>query len=109
MVMSSANVGGNLSGQQTSFSGWAAARTSSGTSRRRDQRHRVGQLSPTYCDFDSFEEIQITTAGADASQRGAGAGQLHHAEWQQNYGLQPLLQHERPVFWQSRLLPGRST
>ena len=31
-----------------------------------------GNSSPTYYDFDSFEEIQITTAGADASQQGAG-------------------------------------
>ena len=31
-----------------------------------------GNSSPTYYDFDSFEEIQITTAGADASQQGGG-------------------------------------
>src|SRR5262249_20286621 len=28
--------------------------------------------SPTYYDFDSFEEIQVTTGGSDASQQGAG-------------------------------------
>jgi hypothetical protein len=32
----------------------------------------VTHASPIYYDFDSFEEIQITTGGADASQQGAG-------------------------------------
>jgi hypothetical protein len=73
MIMSGANVGGNLSGQQTSFS---AAGSSS------NQQWNIngavisdiasGNSSPGYYDFDSFEEIQITTAGADASQQGAG-------------------------------------
>ncbi|HEV3140696.1 MAG TPA: carboxypeptidase-like regulatory domain-containing protein, partial [Vicinamibacterales bacterium] len=73
MVMSGVNVGGNLSGQQTSFS--AMGSTS-------NQQWNIngavisdiasGNSSPTYYDFDSFEEIQITTAGADASQQGAG-------------------------------------
>ena len=31
-----------------------------------------GNSSPTYFDFDSFDEIQITTGGSDASQQGAG-------------------------------------
>src|SRR4030095_15140308 len=73
MVMSGANVGGNLSGQQTSFSAMGASS---------NQQWNIngavisdiasGNSSPTYYDFDSFEEIQITTAGADASQQGAG-------------------------------------
>ena len=72
-VMSGVNVGGNLSGQQTSFSAMG-----SGTNTQWNMNGAVvsdiasGNSSPTYYDFDSFEEIQITTAGADASQQGAG-------------------------------------
>src|SRR5262245_39874806 len=73
MIMSGANVGGNLSGQQTSFSAMG-----SGNNTQWNLNVAVisdiasGNSSPTYYDFDSFEEIQITTAGADASQQGAG-------------------------------------
>jgi hypothetical protein len=73
MVMSGANVGGNLSGQQTSFNAMG-----SGTNQQWNINGAVisdiasGNSSPTYYDFDSFEEIQITTAGADASQQGGG-------------------------------------
>ena len=73
MIMSGANVGGNLSGQQTSFSAMG-----SGSNQQWNINGAVisdiasGNSSPTYYDFDSFEEIQITTAGADASQQGAG-------------------------------------
>jgi len=73
MIMSGVNVGGNLSGQQTSFSAMG-----SGTNQQWNINGAVvsdiasGNSSPTYYDFDSFEEIQITTAGADASQQGAG-------------------------------------
>jgi hypothetical protein len=72
-VMSGVNVGGNLSGQQTSFSAMGSA-----TNTQWNMNGAVvsdiasGNSSPTYYDFDSFEEIQITTAGADASQQGAG-------------------------------------
>ena len=73
MIMSGANVGGNLSGQQTSFSAMGSS-----TNQQWNINGAVisdiasGNSSPTYYDFDSFEEIQITTAGADASQQGAG-------------------------------------
>jgi len=73
MVMSGVNVGGNLSGQQTSFNAMG-----SGSNQQWNINGAVisdiasGNSSPTYYDFDSFEEIQVTTAGADASQQGAG-------------------------------------
>ena len=73
MVMSGVNVGGNLSGQQTQFNAMG-----SGTNQQWNINGAVvsdiasGNSSPTYYDFDSFEEIQVTTAGADASQQGAG-------------------------------------
>src|SRR6476646_6179754 len=77
MIMSGVNVGGNLSGQQTSFSAMG-----SGTNQQWNINGAVisdiasGNSSPTYFDFDSFDEIQITTGGADASQQGAG-GQVN--------------------------------
>jgi len=73
MIMSGANVGGNLSGQQTAFTAMG-----SGSNQQWNINGAVisdiasGNSSPTYYDFDSFEEIQVTTAGADASQQGAG-------------------------------------
>jgi hypothetical protein len=73
MIMSGVNVGGNLSGQQTSFNAMG-----SGTNQQWNINGAVisdiasGNSSPTYYDFDSFEEIQVTTAGADASQQGGG-------------------------------------
>src|SRR5204862_5108427 len=72
MIMSGVNVGGNLSGQQTSFNAMG-----SNSNQQWNLNGAVvsdiasGNSSPTYYDFDSFEEIQITTAGADASQQGA--------------------------------------
>src|SRR5262249_31955733 len=73
MMMSGSNVGGNLSGQQTSFNAFG-----SGSNQQWNLDGAVisdiasGNSSPTYYDFDSFEEIQITTGGSDASQQGAG-------------------------------------
>ncbi len=73
MIMSGSNVGGNLSGQQTSFS---ALGSSSNQQWNIDgaviSDIASGNSSPTYYDFDSFDEIQITTGGSDASQQGAG-------------------------------------
>jgi Carboxypeptidase regulatory-like domain len=73
VMMSGSNVGGNLSGQQTSFSAFGSSS---------NQQWNIdgavisdiasGNSSPTYYDFDSFDEIQITTGGSDASQQGAG-------------------------------------
>jgi len=73
VLMSGSNVGGNLSGQQTSFSAMGSS-----TNQQWTMDGAVisdiasGNSSPTYFDFDSFDEIQITTGGSDASQQGAG-------------------------------------
>ena len=73
VMMSGSNVGGNLSGQQTSFSAFG-----SGSNQQWNLDGAVisdiasGNSSPTYYDFDSFDEIQITTGASDASQQGAG-------------------------------------
>lgn len=72
VVMSRENVGGTESGQQV---GYSARGSSSNTSWNMDgvvMQSAVTHASPIYYDFDSFEEIQITTGGADASQQGAG-------------------------------------
>ncbi len=72
MVMSVQNVGGNASGQQASF----GAHGSSGNQQWNLDGATITDMaagsSPTYFDFDSFEEIQITTAGGDASQEASG-------------------------------------
>jgi hypothetical protein len=61
------NVGGNESGQQSSFTGKGS--TTDQTSWNVDGVNitDVGALgsSPTYYDFDSFEEMQIATGGSD--------------------------------------------
>jgi len=61
------NIGGNESGQQSSFIGKGA--TTDQTSWNVDGVNitDVGALgsSPTYYDFDSFEEMQIATGGSD--------------------------------------------
>jgi hypothetical protein len=72
MVMDRENVGGNQSGQQSEY----AAR--GGTSNQQWNldggtiTDMASASSPGYFDFDSFEEIQITTAGGDASQEAGG-------------------------------------
>ena len=72
MVMSVQNVGGNISGQQASF----GAHGSTGNQQWNLDGATITDMasgsSPGYFDFDSFEEIQITTAGGDASQEASG-------------------------------------
>ncbi len=72
MVMSVQNVGGSASGQQAGF----GAHGSSGNQQWNLDGATITDMaagsSPTYFDFDSFEEIQITTAGGDASQEASG-------------------------------------
>ena len=73
VLMSGSNVGGNLSGQQTSFSAMGSSSNQQWTMDGAVISDIAsGNSSPTYFDFDSFDEIQITTGGSDASQQGAG-------------------------------------
>jgi hypothetical protein len=73
MVMSGQNVGGNLSGQQTSFSAMGSSSNQQWTMDGAVVSDIAsGNSSPTYYDFDSFEEINVTKGGSDASQQGAG-------------------------------------
>src|SRR5262249_16162305 len=73
MVMSGQNVGGNLSGQQTSFSAMGSSNNQQWTMDGAVVSDIASSnSSPTYYDFDSFEEINVTKGGSDASQQGAG-------------------------------------
>jgi hypothetical protein len=73
MVMSGQNVGGNLSGQQTSFTAMGSSNNQQWTMDGAVVSDIAsGNSSPTYYDFDSFEEINVTKGGSDASQQGAG-------------------------------------
>ena len=61
------NVGGNESGQQSTYTGKGSAGDQSTWNVDGVNITDVGALgsSPTYYDFDSFEEMQITTGGSD--------------------------------------------
>ena len=72
MVMSVQNVGGNASGQQASFAAHGSSANQQWNLDGATITDMAAGSSPTYFDFDSFEEIQITTAGGDASQEASG-------------------------------------
>ena len=72
MVMSVQNVGGNASGQQASFGAHGSTSNQQWNLDGATVTDMAAGSSPTYFDFDSFEEIQVTTAGGDASQEASG-------------------------------------
>ena len=76
VVMDRVNIAGNETGQQSSFVG-KGARTADGTWNldgvEITDMAAIG-ASPTYFDYDAFEEIQISTSGADVKQRTGGIG-----------------------------------
>src|SRR5687767_6473334 len=72
MVMSVQNVGGNISGQQASFGAHGSTSNQQWNLDGATITDMASSSSPGYFDFDSFEEIQITTAGGDASQEASG-------------------------------------
>lgn len=67
VLMDRINVGGNESGQQSSYVGKGATTDQSTWNVDGVNITDVGALgsSPTYYDFDSFEEMQVTTGGTD--------------------------------------------
>jgi hypothetical protein len=74
IVMDRENIGGNQSGQQSAFFARAAA-----TSQHKWNLDGIDitdmsatGASPVYYDFDSFEEMQISTGGADVTMQTAG-------------------------------------
>lgn len=72
MVMSVQNVGGNQSGQQASFGAHGSSSNQQWNLDGATITDMAASSSPTYYDFDSFEEIQIQTGGLDASQEAGG-------------------------------------
>jgi hypothetical protein len=76
VVMDRVNIAGNETGQQSAFVG-RGARTADGTwtldGVEITDMAAVG-ASPTYFDYDAFEEIQISTGGNDIRQRTGGIG-----------------------------------
>jgi hypothetical protein len=72
MVMDRQNVGGNQSGQQSGFVAHGSDRNQMWNIDGATVTDMAAAASPGYFDFDSFEEIQITTGGNDASQDSGG-------------------------------------
>ncbi|MEW6321625.1 MAG: TonB-dependent receptor [Acidobacteriota bacterium] len=76
VVMDRVNIAGNETGQQSAFVG-RGARTADGTwtldGVEITDMAAVG-ASPTYFDYDAFEEIQVATGGNDIRQRTGGIG-----------------------------------
>ncbi len=70
------NVGGNESGQQSTYTGGGDPGTNSTWSVDGVEITDVGAIgsSPSYYDFGAFEEMQVTTGGGDATQRTGGVG-----------------------------------
>jgi hypothetical protein len=76
IVMDRANVGGNQSGQQSSYISRGA---STGNNKWSIDGVDITDMaatgaSPIYYDFDMLEEMQVTTGGADVSQQTGGVG-----------------------------------
>jgi hypothetical protein len=76
IVMDRENIGGNMSGQQSQFVARGATMT--------QQKFNLDGIditdmsatgaSPVYYDFDAFDEMQITTGGADVTMQTSGVG-----------------------------------
>jgi hypothetical protein len=76
ITMDRVNVGGSQSGQQ---SGYISRGASTGNNKWSVDGVDITDMSatgasPFYYDFDMFEEMQVTTGGADASQQTGGVG-----------------------------------
>ncbi len=72
MVMDRQNVGGSESGQQSGFVAHGSGANEMWNLDGATITDMASSSSPGYYDFDSFEEIQITTGGNDASQDSGG-------------------------------------
>jgi hypothetical protein len=75
VMMDRENIGGNQSGQQSSF----LARGASGANAKWsldgvDITDVASLSSPSYYDFDAFQEITINTGGVDVTQQTGGVG-----------------------------------
>ena len=75
IIVDRENIGGNMSGQQ---SGYVARGTPSSQSKWLldgiDITDMAALASPVYYDFDAFEEMNISTGGADVTMQSPGVG-----------------------------------
>ena len=76
VVMDRVNIAGNESGQQSSFAAKGSARGDAVWNLDGVNITDMAAIgaSPTYFDYDAFEEIQITTSGNDIRQSTGGVG-----------------------------------
>ncbi len=76
VIMDRVNVAGNESGQQSSFAAKGSARADAVWNLDGVNITDMAAIgaSPTYFDYDAFEEIQITTSGNDIRQSTGGVG-----------------------------------
>ena len=75
VAMDRENIGGNMSGQQSAF----ISRGGGGANAKWaldgvDITDLASQSSPSYYDFDAFQEMTITTGGVDVTQQTGGVG-----------------------------------
>jgi hypothetical protein len=76
VVMDRVNIAGNESGQQSAFAAKGSARADAVWNLDGVNITDMAAIgaSPTYFDYDAFEEIQITTSGNDIRQSTGGVG-----------------------------------
>jgi hypothetical protein len=76
VVMDRENIGGNMSGQQSNYIARGASTTQGKWNLDGIDITDMSATgaSPVYYDFDSFDEMQITTGGADVTMQTAGVG-----------------------------------
>ena len=72
IIMSGQNVGGNKSGQQTTFVAHGTGNNEVWNVDGGNITDMASSSSSMYFDFDAFEEIQIQTGGSDASVQSSG-------------------------------------
>src|SRR5262245_35687903 len=72
IIMTQQNVGGNKSGQQTSFVAHGTGNNEVWNVDGGNMTDMASSSSSVYFDFDAFEEIQIQTGGSDASVQSSG-------------------------------------
>lgn len=72
VLMSDENVGGNKSGQQSTFVAYGSGNNEVWNLDGANITDMASSSSSLYYDFDAFEEIQIQTGGSDASVQSGG-------------------------------------
>ena len=76
IVMDRVNIAGNETGQQSGFAGKGTSRSDAVWTLDGVEITDMAAIgaSPTYFDYDAFEEVQVSTGGNDIKQRTGGIG-----------------------------------